>query len=60
MNEPIIVVSAAIVNVAEKRLFMQRRSGEASSHIWHWVTPGGNRRRRGRARGSDGATRRGN
>lgn len=46
MNEPIIVVSAAIVNVAEKRLFMQRRSGEASSHKWHWVTPGGKQKPR--------------
>jgi len=36
-----IVVSAAIVDRAEKRLFMQRRGNDAGSYQWHWVTPGG-------------------
>lgn len=35
-----LVVSAAIVNHAEKRLFVQRRSGK-TSYAWHWCTPGG-------------------
>lgn len=42
MSDPIIVVSAAIVDRAEKRLFMQRRDGK-TSYPWHWVTPGGKR-----------------
>lgn len=40
MIDRIYVVSAAIVNVAEKRLFVQRRSGK-TSYPWCWVTPGG-------------------
>jgi len=40
MGDQIIVVSAAIVNVAEKRLFVQRRSAK-TSYAWHWCTPGG-------------------
>ena len=36
----IIVVSAAIVNVQAKRLFVQRRDGN-TSYPWHWCTPGG-------------------
>jgi len=39
--ERIMVVSAAIVNVEAKRLFVQRRSGDAPSYPWHWCTPGG-------------------
>ena len=37
---PIHVVTAAIVNHQDKRLFMQRRSG-TTSYPWHWSTPGG-------------------
>jgi 8-oxo-dGTP pyrophosphatase MutT (NUDIX family) len=40
MTNRIIVVSAAIVNVQAKRLFVQRRSGE-TKYPWHWCTPGG-------------------
>ena len=35
------VVSAAIVDAAAKRLFVQRRSGKAPSYPWQWCTPGG-------------------
>lgn len=38
--DPIIVVSAAIVDAESKRLFVQRRSGK-TSYPWHWCTPGG-------------------
>lgn len=37
---PIQVVTAAIVNERDKRLFMQRRSG-TTRYPWHWGTPGG-------------------
>ena len=37
---PIHVVTAAIVNERDKRLFMQRRSG-TTRYPWHWGTPGG-------------------
>ncbi len=37
---PIQVVTAAIVNQRDKRLFMQRRSG-TTRYPWHWGTPGG-------------------
>ena len=37
---PIQVVTAAIVNGRDKRLFMQRRSG-TTRYPWHWGTPGG-------------------
>lgn len=43
MSNRIIVVSLAIVNVQQKRLFMQRRS-EKTSYPWYWVTPGGKAR----------------
>lgn len=40
-NTPrVIVVSAAIVDVAAKRLFVQRRDG-STSYPWHHCTPGG-------------------
>lgn len=38
--ESIVVVTAAIVNVDEKRLFVQRRSGK-TRYAWHWGLPGG-------------------
>lgn len=38
--DPIIVVSAAIVDAESKRLFVQRRSGK-TDYPWHWCTPGG-------------------
>jgi 8-oxo-dGTP diphosphatase len=34
------VVTAAIVNADEKRLFVQRRSGK-TRYPWHWGLPGG-------------------
>jgi 8-oxo-dGTP pyrophosphatase MutT (NUDIX family) len=38
--ERIMVVSAAIVDVEAKRLFVQRRDGN-TSYSWHWCMPGG-------------------
>ncbi len=38
--ESIVVVSAAIVDTVEKRLFVQRRS-RRTRFAWHWCTPGG-------------------
>jgi 8-oxo-dGTP pyrophosphatase MutT (NUDIX family) len=41
--DPILVVTAAIVDTDAKRLFVQRRSGK-TSYPWHWCTPGGKKR----------------
>jgi 8-oxo-dGTP pyrophosphatase MutT (NUDIX family) len=41
MSDRISVVSAAIVDMESKRLFVQRRSGKAPSYPWQWCTPGG-------------------
>jgi len=40
MTNMIHVVTAAIVNADEKRLFVQRRSGK-TTYAWHWGLPGG-------------------
>ena len=40
MTNMIQVVTAAIVNADEKRLFVQRRSGK-TRYPWHWGLPGG-------------------